>query len=95
MSTVKTAAVDKIRGNPPVTAAGVAAAVGLVLAAFTDFTVDQIAAVNAVVVIVAAFAGTRYTRSMFATVDNPDGSLLELHEAIEIDELADADPDGI
>lgn len=40
--------------NAPVTAASIVAAVGLVLAAFTSLSPEQIAAVNAVVGIVAA-----------------------------------------
>lgn len=47
--------------NPPVTAAGFASVVMLVLAAFTDFTADQVAAVGAAVSLVAAFAAQRFT----------------------------------
>jgi hypothetical protein len=47
--------------NPPVTAAGLASVVVLVLAAFTDLTADQIAAVGAAVSLVAAVAAQRFT----------------------------------
>lgn len=46
--------------NAPVTAASIVAAVGLVLANFTDFTAGQIAAVDAVVAIVAALLVQRF-----------------------------------
>lgn len=48
--------------NPPVTAAGLAAVVMGLLAAFTDATADQVAAVGAAVSLVAAFVAQRYTR---------------------------------
>lgn len=47
--------------NPPVTAAGLASVVMLLLAAFTSFTGDQVAAVGAAVSLVAAFVAQRYT----------------------------------
>lgn len=46
--------------NAPVTAATIVSAVGLVLAAFTSLSPEQIAAVNAVVGIVAALAVQRF-----------------------------------
>lgn len=48
--------------NPPVTAAGLASVVVLLLASFTDFTADQVAAVGAAVSLVAAFVAQRFTR---------------------------------
>jgi len=47
--------------NPPVTAAGLASTIVLLLAAFTDLTADQIAAVGAAVSLAAAFVAQRHT----------------------------------
>jgi hypothetical protein len=46
--------------NAPVTAASIVAAVALVLAAFTELSAEQVAAVNAVVGIVAAILVQRF-----------------------------------
>jgi hypothetical protein len=48
--------------NPPVTAATITAAVLAVLAAFTDLSADQVAAVGACVGIVASLVAQRFTR---------------------------------
>lgn len=47
--------------NPPVTAGAVASAIVGLLAAFTDLTADQLAAVGAALVIVAAVIAQRFT----------------------------------
>lgn len=47
--------------NPPLTAAGLSGVVVLLLAAFTDFSADQVAAVGAAVSLVAAFVAQRFT----------------------------------
>ena len=47
--------------NPPVTAAGLASVVVLLLAAFTALSPDQVAAVGAAVSLVAAFVASRFT----------------------------------
>lgn len=47
--------------NPPVTAATVAAAIVGLLAAFTDLDADQLAAISAALVIVAALVAQRFT----------------------------------
>lgn len=47
--------------NPPLTAAGLASVVVLLLAAFTDFTADQVAAAGAAVSLLAAFVAQRFT----------------------------------
>lgn len=52
---------DRAASNPPVTAAGLASVVVLVLAAFTSLTADQIAAVAAVCALVAGFAAQHFT----------------------------------
>ena len=46
--------------NAPVTAAAIVSAVGLCLAAFTEFTPEQVAAVNAVVAIIAGLVLQRF-----------------------------------
>ena len=48
---------------PPVTAAGLAATVQLLLAAFTDWTTMQVTAVGAAAFLAAAFISTNWTRS--------------------------------
>ena len=52
---------NRAASNPPVTAAGLASVVVLVLAAFTSLTADQIAAVAAVCALVAGFAAQHFT----------------------------------
>jgi hypothetical protein len=47
--------------NPPVTAAGLSAVVMGLLAAFTDASADQVAAIGSAVGLVAAFVAQRYT----------------------------------
>jgi energy-converting hydrogenase Eha subunit A len=47
--------------NPPVTAAGLSAVVMGLLAAFTDASADQVAAVGSAVGLVAAFIAQRFT----------------------------------
>lgn len=47
--------------NPPVSAAAVASAIVGLLAAFTDLDADQLAAIGAVLVIVAALIAQRFT----------------------------------
>lgn len=47
--------------NPPVTAAGLASVVSLLLAAFTGLSPEQVAALTASVALVAAFAASRFT----------------------------------
>lgn len=47
--------------NPPVTAASITAAVVAILAAFTDLSVEQVAAVGAVISVLAAFVAQRFT----------------------------------
>lgn len=47
--------------NPPVTAAGLASVVGLMLAAFTGLTPEQVAAVTAAAALFAAFVASRFT----------------------------------
>lgn len=47
--------------NPPVTAAGLASTIVLLLAAFTDLTADQVAAVASAVYLVSAFVAQRHT----------------------------------
>lgn len=72
------------RRNPPVTAAGLASVVTLVLASFTDLTGEQVAAVTAVVSIAAAFIAQQLTTPWWrGAVRKPD-----------LDDHADhADPD--
>lgn len=48
---------------PPVTAAGFATVVQLLLAEFTTWTTGQVTAVGAAVFLAAAFASTFFTRS--------------------------------
>jgi hypothetical protein len=55
-----------ISGNTPITAGAITAAVGGILAAFTELTTDQVAAVVAVVAIVAAVLVQK-----FGTVPKP------------------------
>jgi hypothetical protein len=47
--------------NPPLTAAGAASVVMGLLAAFTDLSADQVAAVGAAVSLVAAYLAQRFT----------------------------------
>lgn len=61
------------RRNPPVTAAGLASVVVLVLAAFTDLSTEQTAAVAAAVSIMAAFAAQQFTTPWWrGAVRRPD-----------------------
>lgn len=47
--------------NPPVTAAGLATVVQLLLAAFVPWTTEQVTAVGAAVFLAAAFVAQRFT----------------------------------
>ena len=82
------------RENPPLTAAGVAAVVGLLLAEFTSYTTGQVAAISAVVVLVAGVVAQAGWIPKFGTrplADPPDEvadpsvplDYLELSEAAE------------
>ena len=62
-----------VKGNPPVTAAAIAAAIGGLLAAFTELDIEQLGAINAVVVIVAAVIAQRWT----VPYQGPDGGFGE------------------
>lgn len=57
--------------NPPLTAAGIASVVGLLLAAFTTLGPEQVAAVTAAVSLVAAFVASRFT-SRYIAPELPD-----------------------
>lgn len=48
--------------NPPVTAAGLATVISLLLAEFTAFTTGQVTALSAAVFLVAAFLAQRFTK---------------------------------
>ena len=61
------------RRNPPVTAAGLASVVTLLLASFTDRSGEQVAAVATAVGLVAAFAAQQFTTPWWrAAVRRPD-----------------------
>ena len=93
MSTPVRLSVDP-RENPPLTAAGVAAVIGLLLAEFTSLTTGQVAAVTAAVVLVAGLVAQSGWIPGFGTspiVDPSDevadpsvpADYLELYEADE------------
>lgn len=50
------------QNNPPLTAAGLASVVMGLVAAFTEATGDQVAAIGAAVSLVAAFVAQRFTQ---------------------------------
>lgn len=58
------------RNNPPVTAAGLASTVGLLLAAFTKLNPEQVAAITAAVSLAAAFAASRFTTPVSNLLDH-------------------------
>lgn len=91
------------RRNPPVTAAGLASVVTLILASFTDLTGEQVAAVATGVGLVAAFLAQHFTvplasilpstpEEQVAAAENTDNGPRSVTDAVETAALPQ-DPD--